>query len=214
MALPESCPITANDHTGEFSALPSSPGGALSPPGPVRAHALRNREHILQVASEAFAESGTTSLNVIAKRAGVGAGTLYRHFPAREDLILAVYQRDVQRLVDSVPDVIAAHSPLDSFRIWFGTLADYIRVKHGLGDALYTAAAKDTINETYAPVLAAVRMLLDGCAADGSLRAGLDPNDVLLLMGFLWRTPPTDAGREQGRRLMELVIEGLRPLTG
>src|ERR1700742_742001 len=67
-------------------------GGAVSPPtsGPVRAHALRNREHILQVASEAFAESGTTSLNAIAKRAGVGAGTLYRHFPAREDLILAV----------------------------------------------------------------------------------------------------------------------------
>ncbi len=94
------------------------------------------------MASEAFAESGTTSLNAIAKRAGVGAGTLYRHFPTREDLILAVYQRDVQRLVDSVPDILAEHPPLDSFRIWFLTLADYIRVKHGLGDALYTAAAR------------------------------------------------------------------------
>jgi AcrR family transcriptional regulator len=187
---------------------PHPPG---PPGGPVRAHALRNREHILQVASDAFAESGTTSLNVIAKRAGVGAGTLYRHFPTREDLILAVYQRDVQRLVDSVPDVLAARRPLDSFRLWFQTLADYIRVKHGLGEALHTAAAQDVVNETYAPVIAAVTVLLGACAADGSLRAGLDPDDVLLLMGFLWRTPATGDGREQARRLMELVIEGLRP---
>ena len=179
--------------------------------GPVRAHALRNREHILEVASEAFAESGTTSLNAIAKRAGVGAGTLYRHFPAREDLILAVYQRDVQRLVDSVPDILAEHSPVDSFRIWFQTLADYVRVKHGLGDALYTAAAQDAINETYAPVIAAVTVLLQACADHGSLRPGLNPDDVLLLMGFLWRTPGTDAGREQARRLLDLTIEGLRP---
>ena len=179
--------------------------------GPVRAHALRTREHILEVASEAFAESGTTSLNAIAKRAGVGAGTLYRHFPAREDLILAVYQRDVQRLVDSVPDVLAEHRPLDSFRIWFLTLADYIRVKHGLGDALYTAAAQDVVNEAYAPVIAAVTVLLQACASDGSLRDGLDPDDVLLLMGFLWRTPVTEAGREQARRMLDLVIDGLRP---
>ncbi len=182
-----------------------------APGSPVRAHAVRNREHILQVASAAFAHDGTTSLNVIAKRAGVGAGTLYRHFPTREDLILAVYQRDVQRLVDSVPDVLAEHRPLDSFRIWFFALADYIRVKHGLGEALYTAAAQDVVNDTYAPVIAAVTVLLDACAADGSLRPGLDPGDVLLLMGFLWRTQATDAGREQARRLMDLTIEGLRP---
>ena len=185
-----------------------APGGE---PGPVRAHAQRNREHILQVASEAFAESGTTSLNAIAKRAGVGAGTLYRHFPTREDLILAVYQRDVERLVDSVPDVLAEHRPLDGFRIWFLSLADYVRARHGLGDALYTAAAQDVINETYAPVIAAVTVLLQACAAGGGLRDGLDPGDVLLLMGFLWRTAPTEAGREQARRLLDLTIEGLRP---
>jgi AcrR family transcriptional regulator len=179
--------------------------------GPVRAHALRNREHILQVASEAFAESGATSLNAIAKRAGVGAGTLYRHFPTRGDLILAVYQRDMQRLVDSVPDILAEHPPLDTFRIWFLTLADYIRVKHGLGDALYTAADQNVVNEAYAPVIAAVTVLLQACADHGRLRDGLDPGDVLLLMGFLWRTPATNQGREQARRLLELTIEGLRP---
>src|SRR6201996_5627768 len=188
-------------------------GGAVSQPttGPVRAHALRNREHILQVASEAFAESGTTSLNAIAKRAGVGAGTLYRHFPTREDLILAVYQRDVQRLVDSVPDILAEHPPLDSFRIWFLTLADSIRVKHGLGDALYTASTQDVVNEAYAPVIAAVTVLLRACAEGAALGAGLAPDAVPLLRGFLGPPPATEAGREQARRLLDLVIDGLRP---
>ena len=188
---------------------PVSSGAA--PAEPVRAHAIRNREHILRVASDAFAESGDTSLNVIAKRAGVGAGTLYRHFPTREDLILAVYRRDVQRVVDSVPDVLAGSRPLDAFRAWFTTLADYVRIKHGLGEALHTAAAQDAVNQTYAPVTAAVGVLLRACAQDGSMRPGLDPADVLLVMGFMWRTGPDDAGRDQARRLMELVIDGLRP---
>jgi AcrR family transcriptional regulator len=177
--------------------------------GPVRADAVKNREHILRVAGEAFAESGTTSLNVIAKRAGVGAGTLYRHFPTRED-----YSREIQRLVDSVPDVLASHPPLDAFRRWFQTLADYVRVKHGLGEALHTAEAQDVISATYAPVTAAVGVLLRACEEDGSMRGDLDPADVLLLMGFLWRTSPDAAGKEQARRIMELTIDGLRRLHG
>jgi AcrR family transcriptional regulator len=177
-----------------------------------RSDAVRNREHILQVAHDAFAESGDASLNAIAKRAGVGPGTLYRHYPTREALILAVYQHDVGRLVDSVPDVLAAHAPLDAFRTWFHTLADYVRVKHGLGEALHTAAAQDAINATYAPVVGAVAALLDACVADGSVRAGLDPGDVLLLMGFLWRVPDGPAGRKQADRMTDIVIDGLRPV--
>ncbi|MFZ4896533.1 TetR/AcrR family transcriptional regulator [Plantibacter sp. Mn2098] len=177
---------------------------------PVRADALRNREHILRVAHDAFAEDGATSLNVIAKRAGVGAGTLYRHFPTREDLILAVYQHDVQRLVDQVGDVLAEHAPLDAFRVWFEKLADYVRLKHGLGEALHTVAAQNIINDTYAPVTAAVGMLLDACVKDGSVRPGLDPADVLLLMGFLWRVGTDDTGRAQAARVMELSIDGFR----
>jgi AcrR family transcriptional regulator len=180
-------------------------------PEPVRSHAVRNREHILQVASEAFAESGDTSLNAIAKRAGVGAGTLYRHFPTREDLILAVYRNDVRRVVEQVPGLLAAHAPLDAFRVWFTGLADYVRVKHGLGEAMSrSAAAQLAINETYAPVTQAVAALLDACVADGSVRSGLNPVDVLLLMGFLWRTTPDEAGRAQASRGMEIVIAGLR----
>jgi AcrR family transcriptional regulator len=176
-----------------------------------RSDAQQNREHILRVAHDAFAESGATSLNVIAKRAGIGAGTLYRHFPTREALILAVYRHDVQRLVGSVPDVLATNPPLDAFRVWFHTLADYVRVKHGLGEALHSAAVRDAINDTYKPVVTAVGQLIDACVADGSMRAGLDPDDVLLMMGFMWRVDADPDGKTQAARIMELVIEGLRP---
>jgi AcrR family transcriptional regulator len=176
-----------------------------------RSDAQQNREHILRIAHEAFAESGATSLNTIAKRAGIGAGTLYRHFPTREALILAVYQHDVQRLVDSVPAVLASSAPLDAFRLWFTTLADYVRVKHGLGEALHTAAIQEAISETYKPVVTAVGQLIDACVADGSMREGLDPDDVLLLMGFMWRVDVRPEGRKQAARIMELVIDGLKP---
>ena len=176
-----------------------------------RADAVKNREHILQVAHDEFTRDGAVSLNTIARQAGVGPGTLYRHFPTREELILAVYNRDVARLVDSVPEVLARHPPLEAFRQWFRTLAAYVRVKHGLGEALHTAAVQDVVNQTYAPVVAAVGRLLRACADAGSLRDGLDPADVLLLMGFMWRVGPGPDGIAQADRLMEMAITGLRP---
>lgn len=178
---------------------------------PTRADAQQNRERILQVAHDAFAESDDASLNSIAKRAGVGAGTLYRHFPTREALILAVYRHDVQVLVDSVAETLAECEPLDAFRMWFERLADYVRIKHGLGEALHSAAAQDVVNETYAPVTAAVGELLAACEAAKVVRPGLDPADVLLLMGFLWRVGPGEDGQAQAARLFDLVIDGFRP---
>jgi AcrR family transcriptional regulator len=178
-------------------------------PASKRADALKNREHILQVAHDAFAESGLTSLNEIAKRAGIGAGTLYRHFPTREALILAVYRNDIENLVNSVPKLLAGRSAVQAFRTWFVTLAGYIRVKHGLGEALHSPAAREAIRGSYAPVIAAVDSLIRACAAEGSMREGLQAADVLLLMGFLWRVAPDSEGREQAERMMVLVLEGL-----
>jgi AcrR family transcriptional regulator len=132
------------------------------------------------------------------------------HFPTREDLILAVYRRDIQQLTLSVDGLLASMSPLDAFAAWFETLAAYIRVKHGLGEALHNAAVQNAIDETYAPVVAAVARLLDACVADGSVRPDLEPADILLLMGFLWRVSPDDDGREQGRRVMQIVFDGIR----
>jgi AcrR family transcriptional regulator len=177
---------------------------------PRRTDALHNRERILDAAHEALQESADASLNSIAKRAEVGAGTLYRHFPTREALILAVYQHDIKRLVDGVPDVLSQHEPLDAFRVWFEQLADYVRVKHGLGDALHTAAAQQIVNDTYGPVTAAVTDLLDACQAAGTVRPGHNPADVLLLMGFLWRVSDDPDGCAQAARTFQLVLDGLR----
>jgi AcrR family transcriptional regulator len=178
--------------------------------GPQRQAAARNRASILEAAHDLLAQSPSASMNEIAKRAGVGAGTLYRHFPAREDLILAVYRQDIDQLVASVDEFLARHPPLEAFTTWFETLAEYVRMKHGLGEALHTAAVQDAVNETYAPVEAAVGRLLDACVADGTVRPGLDPADVLLLMGFLWRVAPDQSGINQGRRLTRVVLDGIR----
>ncbi|MBL0887408.1 TetR/AcrR family transcriptional regulator [Myceligenerans indicum] len=178
---------------------------------PSRTDALKNREQILRAAHEAFTEDGASSLNLVAKRAGVGPGTLYRHFPTREDLVLAVYRRDIEHLVNEVDDFLADDEPLAALRTWFETLAAYVRVKHGLGEALHSAAARDVVDETYAPVISAVARLLSACQEDGSLRPDLDPADVLLLMGFLWRVSDDREGADQARRVMDLAINGMKP---
>ncbi|MCU1491456.1 MAG: TetR family transcriptional regulator [Acidimicrobiaceae bacterium] len=177
---------------------------------PRRTDALRNRERILSVAYRAFSDDPDVSLNMIAKLAGVGPGTLYRNFPTRESLILALYRHEVQAVVDSVPSVLAEHEPLDALRVWFLRLAEYVRLKHGLGEALHTAAAQDVINETYAPVTAAVGQLLNAAEQAGQVRPGLDPADILLLMGFLWRVGPGESGRRQAERILEIVTENLQ----
>ena len=175
-----------------------------------RADAVKNRERVLAVARDAFAVDGAVSLNTIAKQAGVGPGTLYRHFPTREALILAVYQSEVVRVAEEVSKVLAENPPLEAFRIWFRALALYVRIKHGLGEALHTAAVQDVVNQVYAPVIDAVDRLLRACAEEGSLRPGLDPDDVLFLMGFMWRVGTDDHGAAQADRLMEMAISGLR----
>jgi AcrR family transcriptional regulator len=178
---------------------------------PQRSDALKNREAILRVAHDVFAESADASLNSIAKRAGIGAGTLYRHFPTREALILEVYRHDIRRLVDSVPDVLATHTPLDALRQWFTTLAGYVRIKHGLGEALHSAAAQEVVSASWPPVTAAVRQLLDACERAGEVRPGIDPVDVIMLMSCLWRTPDNPDGAAQADRLLGLAIDGFRP---
>src|SRR5229473_2288874 len=144
-------------------------------PVAMRADARLNRERILSVAYKAFADDPDVSLNTIGKLAGVGAGTLYRHFPTREDLILAVYRQEVQSLVEAVHDILDEYAPLEALRVWFLRLADFVRVKHGLGEALQTAAAQDVVNETYAPVTEAIAVLLQGCENAGDVRPGLEP---------------------------------------
>ncbi|MDL5158295.1 TetR/AcrR family transcriptional regulator [Actinomycetospora termitidis] len=174
--------------------------------GPARADARQNRARILEVAAEALARDGDASLNSVAKSAGVGAGTLYRHFPNREALVLAVYRAEVQRLVDRVPEFLAAEPPRSALRTWFAQLAALIRLKRGLGDALTAANHEVATAESYGPVIGAIAALLAAGEADGSLRAGLDPDDVLMLMSSVWRVPDGP----QAERLLDLAAGSLR----
>jgi AcrR family transcriptional regulator len=177
---------------------------------PRRSDARANRERLLEVARGALGESPDASLNSIAKRAGVGAGTLYRHFPNRESLVFAVYQDDVEKVSAEAPGLLAKHPPVEALRIWFELLSKVIRTKHGLGEALRSPEAEKAIAASYAPVNAAIAELIAAGEGSGELKSGLDPADVLLLMSFLWRTADDDAGRSQAIRTLDLVLAGLR----
>lgn len=175
----------------------------------VRSDARENRARILAAAREAFAEDGATSMNQIAQRASVGAGTLYRNFPTRETLVLAVYQDEVERITGTVPGLLAEMPPLEALRHWTTDLVEAMRRKHGLGDALSPTAHQAITEQTYGPVVAAITKLLDAGKKDGSIRTDADAGDFLQLTGALWRAPsgPTD----RSPRMLALILDGLRP---
>jgi len=179
---------------------------------PLRADAQQNRARILAVAVEAFTESSTASLNSIAKKAGVGIGTLYRHFSTREALVLEVYRHEVQQLVEAAPVLLATMPPLDALRAWLDRAAHYGMTKAGLADAFstMTTSHEGLAAETYGLVLGALSLLLHANEQAGSIRAGLDPADVLVLMSFLWRIEPIGDWRSRSDRLLDLFMDGLR----
>ncbi len=176
----------------------------------LRADAQQNRERIIEAARDALAAGGDASLNSIAKQAGVGPGTLYRHFPSREALILAVYRYDVEQLADSAPELLADHPPIEALRLWSDRLAHYGMIKHGLAAALRAATSGGLAGETYDPVVGAISLLLTACEQNGTITPGHDPDDVLLLLGFLWRIDPGPGASVRTARLLDVVIRGLR----
>jgi AcrR family transcriptional regulator len=175
----------------------------------LRADARENRDRILDVAREAFATDPTASLNSIAKAAGVGAGTLYRHFPSREALVLGVYRKEIDALVALAPRLLAKHPPLQAFRLWCDRLAQFGRMKHGVADMLHAVMSDQDFQETYWPMLDAVRQLIRACEGSGEIRPGADAEDFLMLVGLLWRIPPTPAGEARVKRLLALAFRGL-----
>jgi AcrR family transcriptional regulator len=173
----------------------------------VRSDARENRARILDAARQALAEDGGTSMNQIAQRAAVGPGTLYRNYPTREALVLAVYQLDIDQLIDSVPGLLAAGPPLEALRRWTTDLVEAMRRKHGLGDALSPGAQRSITENTYGPVITAITQLLDAGKRDGTIRADADPRDFLQLTGALWRAASGPEDRSQP--MLTLILDGL-----
>jgi AcrR family transcriptional regulator len=181
-----------------------------------RSDGRRNREAILAAALEALTESPDASLNAIAKRAGVANATLYRHFPTREELVLAAYQREVRNLVDAADLLLQEQAPIDALRSWVGRLARYAVTKHGLADALRKATTPGndlSSTETYDSIVAALDRLLQANIAAGTLRPGLEAEDVILALAGLWQLDPAGDWRAQAQRIYEIVLSGLRRST-
>ncbi|MBB4796197.1 AcrR family transcriptional regulator [Streptomyces nodosus] len=184
----------------------------MSSPSPraSRTDAVANRARILAVAGEAFAASSGASMTAIAKRAGVGVGTLYRHFPTREALIMELYHQEIQKVIDLAYEFAADLPPLEALRRWLEEVARYGKLKYGLSDVIHAATDGGHDDPNYGPFLSAIDALLDAGAATQELKADLDPQDVLLQLGALWRIPPGDGAAARTARLLDLIIDGLR----
>ncbi|WP_128434127.1 TetR/AcrR family transcriptional regulator [Streptomyces cyaneus] len=184
----------------------------------LRADARRNRQRLLDVAVRAFSERGTdASLEAIAKEAGVGIGTLYRHFPTREALLEAAYRNEVARVCDSAEELLAQYPPDQAMRMWMDRFIDYLATKQGMADALKAVIASgdsDPFAESLDRISTAISTLLKAGAEAGVLRSDVDPLDVgFSLGGILLIT--TDKGlRDRAGRMLDLLLDGLRHRAG
>jgi AcrR family transcriptional regulator len=182
-------------------------------PRPLRADAQRNREKLLAAAMAAFAEEGEgVALEAVAARAGVGIGTLYRHFPSRDALIVAAYQQEVDSLCAAATDLVSSRPADEALRAWAARFTDYVATKRSMGAALRTVVSSDSplFAETRARILGALRLILAAGAADGTLRADVEPEDVMRVVNASWFLPDGPEWRDTVSRMLDLIIDGLR----
>jgi AcrR family transcriptional regulator len=177
-----------------------------------RADAQRNTGSLLEAAKTAFATSGVdVPAKEIAALAGVGVGTLYRHFPRRSDLIVAVLEREIDACADAGPALSAAHEPIDALEQWLHRYTTFVAAKRGLATALHSGdPAFDALPgyfwERLGPVLSD---LLDAAASAGEIRADVSAKDLLTAISLLCHPAP-DTGPEYSQRMVGLLIDGLR----
>jgi AcrR family transcriptional regulator len=183
------------------------------PTDPKRSDARHNRDAILAAALEALTQSPDASLNAIAKQAGVANATLYRHFPTREQLVLATYEREVDSLVAAADELAKQEPPSRALEIWIERLARYAVTKHGLGDALRkaTTPGNDLSSAgTYNAIVGALDRLLQVNIAAGNFRPELDANDVILALAGLFQLDPASDWKAQAARIYAIVLGGLK----
>jgi AcrR family transcriptional regulator len=180
---------------------------------PLRADARRNREALLAAAVHAFAAEGPeVTLESIAVAAGVGIGTLYRHFPTREALVEAAYRNELARLCDGAAELLTALPPDQAVRAWMDRFVDYAVTKRGMAEALRAliAAGGNPFAQTRARLLGALGSLLAAAVSAGTVRADVSPEDLLATLGGVSMAAGDAAGRAQARRVLDLVMDGLR----
>ena len=196
-----------------MAAEPSTIAEEVAETKPLRADAQRNRDRLVGVAAAVFAERGIdASLEEIARRAGVGIGTLYRHFPTREHLVEVVYRREAEALCAAAGELAGKHPSDVALEQWMQRFVDYIATKRGLATSLRILLTTNStlFSDTSGRVSQALRQLVEAAVAEGTIRGDVDASDVLHALSGIYSAPDTPQWRDRSRRLVSLLMDGLR----
>jgi AcrR family transcriptional regulator len=180
-----------------------------------RADAQRNRERILEVAKQEFTRSGANaSLEEIAQKADVGPGTLYRHFPTREELLVAVYRSEVEKLAGAARTFADTMPPVEALRAWLLLFVDAVETKQVIAPVLNALVGdpKKVFEAFHGQIHEALRALVKRAIKSGDIRKDLDPIDLLRALVGVANVSASPNWQESARRLVEILILGARPL--
>jgi len=180
-----------------------------------RTDAQRNRERILEVAKQAFTRSGANaSLDEIAKESGVGPGTLYRHFPARDVLLEAVYRSEVEKLAAAEREFAETMPAVEALRAWMLLFVDYIAAKHIIAPALnaYVGGASKLYEGSRAQIQGAIDRLVKRAINSGEIRKDIVPFDLLRALVGVSNVASSPDWKESAKRLVDILITGSRPV--
>jgi AcrR family transcriptional regulator len=181
-----------------------------------RADAVRNRERVLEAAKIVFSAGGPdASLEAVAKRAGVGIGTLYRHFPTREALFEAVYRREVQQLGELAEALKSEPDPVDALRRWLRSNVEFVATKKGMSAALALAmhSSSELTAYSFERLTKAVAALLDRAVAAGEIRSDISPEDLLRALVGMCYLHDQPGWQKSVVRLLDVFVDGLRVQT-
>ncbi|GKS76503.1 TetR/AcrR family transcriptional regulator [Acidovorax sp. SUPP950] len=179
---------------------------------PKRADAVQNRERILSVALDELIRDAGVPLSAIAKKAGIGQGTFYRHFPTREALVMEVYRFEMLQVAEFAEHLLETRAPDQALREWMNRLAEYSMTKAGLANAIREVSfMRDCQAKTgYAPVVAAAQLLLDANQKAGNIHAGVTTDDFFLATAGIWQIDFTGKWQPRLAWLIDFVMAGLR----
>ncbi|RWX79309.1 TetR/AcrR family transcriptional regulator [Neorhizobium lilium] len=182
-------------------------------PNKLRADARRNRDKLVETAATVFAEkAGEAALEDIARQAGVGIGTLYRHFPTREHLVEAVYRRELEGLAAAAADLSANHPPDVALEEWTRRFVGYMATKRGMANSLRILMTSNSalFAEGAGLVRGALDSLLQNASSQGFVRKDIETTDLLHALSSIYSIPDSPEWRQRAHRLIGLLMDGLR----
>jgi AcrR family transcriptional regulator len=201
------------DSSAYQGVFPMGEDDRHGPTRPLRADARRNRDRLIEVAKTMFSEGGAdTSLEAIARTAGVGIGTLYRHFPTRDALIESVYHNETQNLAQAATRFAETLPPVEALRAWLRLFVDHIATKQVMSPVLTSMVGgpSELYAESGAMVKAAIALLVDRAVASGAIRLDIDPLDLLRALAGVAGISSAPDWEESAKRLVDILIAGVR----